>query len=428
MRRVSLVAVAAVATGAVAAAVSGAAVSGAAPHGAAVSGAAVARLPALVADVPSGSHRTARAAEASNLPYNGGPVLHANRTHVIFWQPAGSGLTFDPGYIGMIETFLRRVAADSHRPTNVYGLTGQYHDYAGPAAYASTFGRTVLDTDRLPSNGCTEPPTAPLGWQLHCVNGAQMEAEIEHVVHADHLPDTQRDIFFLLTPNRFGSCIDSNPADGCALGGQSAPNSYCGYHNVSADGTILYAVIPYNAVAGHCQSNNPRPNNSTADPTLSTLSHEHNEIITDPLGTAWIDSSYNEDGDLCLTDYGPERGDAGTSKAWNEVIHGGHYYIQEEWSNNDSSCQQRDESDRISFRVSGATVKGGRVSFVASASDPDGTITAYHWFFGSGAGQVHGRIAQHVFNRAGAYRVVLMSTDYADNYAFATRTVTIRRR
>ncbi len=33
-----------------------------------------------------------------DLPYNGGPVLHSNRTHPIFWEPAGSGLTFDPGY------------------------------------------------------------------------------------------------------------------------------------------------------------------------------------------------------------------------------------------------------------------------------------------------------------------------------------------
>ena len=52
---------------------------------------------------------------------------------------------------------------------------------------------------------------------------------------------------------------------------------------------LLYAVIPYNAVPGHCQSDNPRPNSSTADPALSTLSHEHIETVTDPDGDAWTD-------------------------------------------------------------------------------------------------------------------------------------------
>ena len=51
---------------------------------------------------------------------------------MIFWAPAGSGLAFDPGYESLIETFLIDVAADSHRTTNVYGLSGQYTDGGGP--------------------------------------------------------------------------------------------------------------------------------------------------------------------------------------------------------------------------------------------------------------------------------------------------------
>ena len=90
-------------------------------------------------------------------------MLHSNRTHVIFWEPAGSGLSFDPGYESLIETFLIDVAADSHRTTNVYGLSGQYRDSDGPAAYDSTYGGAVLANDPLPPNGCTEPPTGPPG-------------------------------------------------------------------------------------------------------------------------------------------------------------------------------------------------------------------------------------------------------------------------
>src|SRR5207302_3314721 len=99
-----------------------------------------------------------RAHIAADLPYGGGPVLHANRTHLIFWQPAGSGMSFDPDYEALIEQFLRRVAADSHHAGNVYGLTGQYTDAQGPAAYASSYGSATVDTDALPHNGCLEPP------------------------------------------------------------------------------------------------------------------------------------------------------------------------------------------------------------------------------------------------------------------------------
>ena len=90
-------------------------------------GGVVARRPRLGARAtPSARPR------GPHLPYGGGPVLHSNRTHLIFWQPAGSGLDFDPGYQSLIETFLADVAADSRTPTNVYGLSGQYADSPRP--------------------------------------------------------------------------------------------------------------------------------------------------------------------------------------------------------------------------------------------------------------------------------------------------------
>jgi hypothetical protein len=390
------------------------------------------RIGGLIRDVARGPHPGTGGAQPSsaptsagpayvprsqNLSYGGGPVLHSNRTHVVFWEPAGSGLTFEPGYETLVSRFLAEVAADSHMPTNVYGLSGQYRDGLGAASYASTFGGSVLDAAPLPPNGCSEPATGP-GWTA-CLTDAQLESELQRVVLTNHLPTTATDVYFIVTPNGLGDCIDASSSS-CALGGSGT--GYCGYHSQTLGG-LLYAVIPYNAIQGHCQSDNPRPNGSPADPTISTVSHEHNEVVTDPQEDAWIDSLGNENGDLCIQNFGPVIGGSGQT-AWNELIHGGHYYLQEEWSNEDGGCRARDEIDRVSFTGAAHPQAGKRLSFVARTTDPDGSITTYNWFFGDGVGG-HGRTPAHVYRRAGVYRVVLRTTNRADNWTLYARTVRV---
>jgi hypothetical protein len=377
----------------------------------------------IARDVPTGAviHAHAAAARHANLPYAGGPVLHSNRTHVIFWAPAGSGLGFDPGYQSLIETFLLDVAADSHRTTNVYGLSGQYTDGDGPAAYDSSYDGSVVATDPLPANGCTEPPMTGPGWAV-CLTDAQLEAEIGQVIAADQLPTGSRDVYFLVTPAGLGSCTDASSTS-CALGGSAS--GYCGYH-AETGGGIAYAVIPYNAVPGHCQSGNPRPNLSTADPTISTISHEHNEMVTDPEGDAWIDGHGNEDGDLCLTSFGPRLSGPGHT-AWNETIHGGHFYLQEEWSNADSACEPRAKPDALWFASTRFPGRGHFLSFTAHGSDPQGEIVAFDWSFGDGRA-ASGRRVSHTFKLPGIYQVVLRATDSWGNWAFALRTVHVRAR
>ena len=378
----------------------------------------------IVRDVPTGarahvsmvSPQPALAPPA--LPYGGGPVLHSNRTHPIFWEPAGSGLTFDAGYESLIETFLVDVAADSRKTTNVYSLSGQYRDHSGPAAYDSTYGGAVVDTDPLPPSGCSEPPTGP-GWTV-CLTDGQLETELERVIAAEHLPTTNRDIFFMITPSGFGSCTDASSSS-CALGGSMT--GYCGYHSETAGG-VLYAVIPYNAVPGHCQSSNPRPNSSTADPTISTISHEQNETVTDPDGNAWVDAEGDEEADLCLTNFGPSLSGSGQT-GWNENIHGGHFFLQEEWSNADSACEPRAKPDSVSFALVRTTAERARsISFTGRGSDPDGRIVSFAWSFGDGRA-ARGRSVFHTFKVPGSYRVMLRATDSWGNRASAARTIRV---
>ncbi len=367
-------------------------------------------------------------AHAANVSFCGGPVMHSQRVHVIFWAPAGSRLSFEPGYEDQIDTFLARVAAADHSTSNVFGLMGQYHDAGGPAAYDLSFAGAVSDADPLPTDPastCAEPLPPPLGvgpgWTA-CVDDSAIEAEIGHVIRAHGLPSGINHIYLLVTPNGFGDCIGNGPEE-CALGGDPN-NGYCGYHSATGNPGILYAVIPYNAVTGHCQSTNPRPNGSTADPTISTIAHEVAETATDPTSGAWSDASGNEIADLCITNYGPILGGSGSS-AYDEMIGDGHYYIQELWSNYSHRCEAAAQPDALTISAPRAANGDRTVRLLAHASDPQGTVVAYTWTFGDGHGG-HGQQVTHSFLAARAFTVGLRITDSWGNWAFASQRITIR--
>ena len=155
-------------------------------------------------------------------------------------------------------------------------------------------------------------------------------------------------------------------------------------------------------------------------PALLTISHEHNETVTDSLGDAWIDGSGNENGDLCISRYRRALGGSG-AVAWSEAIDGGHYYLQEEWSNEDSFCRPRGEVAAISF--SALARQGSQNRDVHRAGTPRTRMARSSPWTGSSAtaGGCHRRVASHAFGRPGSYTVVLESTDSADNWAFLAR-------
>ena len=84
-----------------------------------------------------------------------------------------------------------------------------------------------------------------------------------------------------------------------------------------------------------------RMNHRPADGALEGgLSHEHNESITDPFGSAWYNSSGYEDGDLCAWNFGAMLGGSGSSQ-YNQMINNDGYALQQEWSNHSSGCVLR---------------------------------------------------------------------------------------
>jgi hypothetical protein len=368
-------------------------------------------LCALCPGAPAASG-AGRRAGTEPITYLGGAVLHSTRTHAIFWEPAGSGLTFPPGYRSLVVRFLRDVAAASHATSNVFGITGQYPDSDGPAAYASRFAGAVLDTDRLPPSRCHEPSSTGPGWTV-CLTDSQFQRELAHVASVRALKVGGDNVFLLITPLGLGSCTNA-ASTSCALGGRAT--GYCGYHSL-ASGGLLYAVIPYNAVPGHCQSQNPRPNGNPADPALSTITHELAETATDPDGDGWAAANGDEIADVCIGDDGPAIGGQGDDR-WNEQIDGDHYWLQELYSRIQGRCEPRPQPDTATIVAPQDAVAGRDARLVARARQPGGFIVSYTWQFGDGGVATGGEV-EHAWPAPGVYRVALKVADAAGNWAYA---------
>jgi hypothetical protein len=260
-------------------------------------------------------------AGVGNLSYHNGPVMHTNKTYAIYWVPAG--YTVSANYESLINGYFQNVAADSGKTSNVYFATTQYYDNTnGHISYNSSFGGFVVDTNPLPANGCSDSYTSV------CLSDAQIQAETDRVATAQGWARSGAE-FFMLTAKGIGSCAGSS----CAF------SQYCAYHsnfNATA-GNTLYANMPYaDTVPAACDAGQ-HPNGDDADATINVTSHEHNETITDMLGSAWYDKRGYEDGDKCAWNFGTALGSTSYGQ-YNQVIGTGKYYLQQEWSNKSSGC------------------------------------------------------------------------------------------
>ena len=262
---------------------------------------------------------------SNNLTYHGGPVMHSDRNYAIYWEPSGFSTTTN--FKNIVNGFFGNVAAASGQTTNDYSVATQYYDTAGNIAYSSTSGGGQTDADPYPASGCRAGGGGP------CITDAQLQTELNNYVTAHGLPRGMATMYFVYFPPNVTTCFDSS-------GSQCSSNVYCAYHSNLGSGStgLLYADMPYAGVSG-CETGQYPNGDVGADSELNVTSHENIEAITDPLGSAWYDSSGNEIGDKCNFNFGAALGGASGSE-YNEAISAGHYWLQQEWSNAASGCVQ----------------------------------------------------------------------------------------
>ena len=268
--------------------------------------------------------------------------------------PTPGFLTFDTSYELLINRYFQDVAAASGSTSNVYSVATQYFDNTGPVQYLSTVGGSYVDHDPLPANGCSD------GVDPACLTDLQLQTEIQNVLTAKGWHGSPTNVFFLMTPVGVGSCGD-------ASGSECSTNVFCAYHSDFTDlasERVIYANEPYEGTIGGCSGTGQGfPNDVDADTTINTISHEHNESITDPFGDAWIASDGNENGDLCAYTYGTPAptSPAPNGQPFNQVISGHDYSLQQEYSDTGRACLQNATQEHGPMDLSVLPYNGGLV-------------------------------------------------------------------
>ena len=379
------------------------------------------------------------------LVYGGGAVVGTastpgeNTVHPVFWAPAG--YSYPAGYEAGVSTYLDDVAADSGGASNVYAIDTEYTDglLAGSPhlSYDVHAGLPLNVTDPYPTSGRCTPDTSEQEPYTACVTDAQIHTELGAVLTAHGLSAGLADIYLIIFPPDVETCVSSTDA---AAGGTCSDTDYpgfCGYHSAAstASGQALYADIPFPTSFDYtCVSPESPHGSPDLDSTLSLISHEQNETITDPLGDAWIDSVGFEEADECAWTYGSPLGGSPGAE-WNQEINGDHYYLQQEFSNEDYSgnpafgCALTQAVPQVSVAITTAHPMAGQVTaFDGSASyDPNVPhgITGWSWDFGDGTAQADVAAPTHVYAKPGNYAVTLTVTDVDGFSAAASRQLTV---
>lgn len=284
--------------------------------------------------IPVRGQASKTAGTTGNLLYHsGGSVVNgaAQQQYAIYW-----GTNFDYNgsstYQSIINGYFQNVAADSGKSSNVYFSDTQYYGIGNLyAQYSQAFNSTsnVYSDPALPAtSGCS----STAGGTVKCVSDAQVQAEVQKAINANGWPASGMNAeYFVFLANGVSTCSGSS----CFI------SQFCAYHSHLdiAGQHVLYANMPFTGYQlSSCSGASGSPNgNAAADATLSTVSHESNETITDPLGNAWYDRRGNENGDKCAYNYGTALGTVNGGN-YNQAIGAGKYELQQEWSNKSSGC------------------------------------------------------------------------------------------
>jgi PKD repeat protein len=351
------------------------------------------------------------ASALSGLTYEGGPVMSPVHWVEVVW---GNGFSTEnatlPPYVA---SYLADDAAASGQTTNIFANLAQYSTVGLPKsanqvlAYSQSFA------------GSIEIAPAKCGGASACaLNESEIEAELKAQIGAGHLPtptgDGMSTGYLLLFPSSITITDNSANVSGqtwCAEHGSTTMNSGSTH--------LVFGLVPDLGANGGCGQLAKSNDNVIVD-----LSHQQNEMITDPLIVenlvSWYDneSGTGEIGDIC-------NGQTGAN-----TINGHEWQVQKEWSNANNACvatttlftapttdfASTPTSNTAAFSASGASTN--KLAHIAAG------IASYSWDFGDGQTGT-GATPSHSYTAAGTYTVNMTATDTLGFTAHASHQVTV---
>ena len=248
--------------------------------------------------IDSASNPASHFVSKRKLVYQGGPILPVTNVHLIFWYgpPAVTAPPVD-SFAQIMKLYVTQGNGKSlFKMLHQYFMINPDKTKTYPSSTIKLAGSYTDTVTPFPSH-CTHPITG-----THCITDADVQDEIQRAIKGKKWSYgiATSDVFIVFTQtdgtHSLGSCYTS------ACGPrQVSGQDWCAYHSyfpLNLNGTtdpVIYAYVPDETDVLGCDALPGYPHGEPGiyDTYLNLMSHEHIEMITDPLpgtGTrAWID-------------------------------------------------------------------------------------------------------------------------------------------
>jgi hypothetical protein len=267
-----------------------------------------------------------------NLIDHGGLVLPTTTIYAIWWgDPSGFPSDAQAGIDSLLQGF---------EESTYLAIANQY---MRGATTTTTFGGNLFDP--------TSPPTNNVSLNNGTSAASSVANEICQLVHSHGIAPSPTSVYFL-----FANAYPKNA-------------NFCAFHDVATCyGTnVHFAFIPNTTDYEACNITDygvlfaPNGYSQGTQAMASTTAHEFMETITDPEVTAWYDSAGNEAGDKCSYLF----------QSAVPLSNGSRWKLQEEWSNQTSSCNQ---GSGMNVQVLGAVSNSGTLATFSAPGVTFGTL------------------------------------------------------
>jgi hypothetical protein len=290
---------------------------------------------------------------ACPVTWQGGPVQHTPHVYLLLWGPnwqTDSNQEASAAYLGNFFSGL----GNAQPADNWSTVTSQYADGTGAPGFSGLVYEGAFNDTGTPPTGAT---------------AAQIAAEADTFVQNNSITDTTDAQIVVATQS--GTCPKGFAGSKCP----TSTNPYCAYHG---DSLAPYINLPYLPDAGAgCAEDfvNPAPGGNNDGFSLIG-GEEYADTITDPLGTAWFDTStFAEAGDQCAAI--PPGSPGG---AFNLTLATGTFAMEDLWSNAAGGCVATGaikDSIKITSPGSQASTVGATVSLAIQGSSTAGNPLAW---------------------------------------------------